>query len=484
MKTHFKGTLQTLFKETYDITIPAGIEQFVRDKFIEEKITFVDRDKKPKIKSIERFDRLMLIINYIYCKYKGFKHIDIKNKYVGYINCFTNLKDDIFESDEIYTDVQMMLAATHLADKTYFLTDEDRKNEKCDKYRNTKWYFDFLLKHKIIYKVKEEVRYIDHEIDAHGSTTARVYAISSIFDNNSVKYTLKHDALCGEIFRQKYKKHIENLEHPEYKRMCDTIDRFMFPLIEYVESEGRKKVKNGDRNKNGQLYIWEYTQDDWALKVDKKTKIISRWKINKDVVSIQEGIDIYKRFLTEGFYFLYKGDHTRYYNTFSLLPSWIRKLILIDGKEMIENDYTALHNRIMYQLILKWCKVEIELLTGNSHSKLAKMLGIEREEAKLIGLSYWNSRILDEVTTSSKKNKALFEKMDELMKSYPGVWEWMCAIKIGKHKNMSVILLREERYLMDRVVNTILDKNEPYLYAYDCIYATRNIKDEMEKLIK
>lgn len=470
MSTHFTGTNHTIFNEEHDIRIPVGIKEYIIECLNKEGLELTGYRNKPKNTNITILERLLLITQHLHNTYRGFQTYERDNTYQGYIKENIIIDDtELFIDSEIYLEMWCMMAKEYVSKMIYI------------DVKDTKWYFEFLIKYNIIKKIEDPKSY---KTDDGFTTDGRKYAISTVIDKVSETYTLRSDKLIGKIREVRYINHINFLNNPIYKKLIDTITRYSFPTIEYVEQIARQMVKNKAMNKKGKRYVMEYKDGDYYLKYNKKTKTYTRWKSNENICSIQDCIDIYRRFLSNGFCFTYINNHTRYYTSYSLLPSWIRELILIDGKAVIENDYTALHNRILNKLFEDYNLPTIIYLTGDSHTQLANLFFVTRQEAKTIGLSYWNSRIVDNKTIASKSNKSIFEFMDIMLQTYyPKHWDKLVEWKKKDHRNMSVMLMREERKLMDVVVANYVG-DEPYIYCYDCIYTTKNIKNEMESLIK
>lgn len=359
------------------------------------------------------------------------------------------------------------------------------------KPKEVQWYVDFLIKYDLIKVVKDEVSFIDWDKRAleggYVSKSARHFDFSTQFNRRLIQHELTSEKIIEQLKAKRRERLIENFKNPRFTKLLhDLPRRYSFPALESVEEVAKKMVERGEKNSKGKLYVWEYAESDFELVkrtfITKKGKstFTTKIKTNDAVVCIQEGIAIYARFLHEGLYFKDAGLHTRYYTSLSLIPSWIRKLILIDNQPVVENDFCALHNRLINRLSGGVCPE----LTGDSHTKLMITLGLEsRQEAKQIGLSYWNSRIMCGKTVASKANTKAFERMDDFLQSkYPEIWGMLLITKAVTHTEMSKILIAQERALLEEVIERFVG-DEPFIQCYDCVYTTKSIKKEMEALL-
>jgi len=278
-----------------------------------------------------------------------------------------------------------------------------------------------------------------------------------------------------------------------------------------------KMVKEGATDKRGRRYVWEigseYLHPDNGKEIliklkngtTKKHKIKGKLIENCPVVDIKIHLYSYymwmsgSKVLKERKKYEYNGItfYDRFYSILSVLPKWIRAEILIDGEETVEVDATALHSRIVGKLYADTMECEVPFfLIGDSHTKVAEMLDITRAEAKLIALSYWNSRIVKDATISSKKNKHLFVKMDSfLKKEFPDLWRYLKYIKCkmdvikgkGYHRNsnMSALLVDMETIIMQDLIERLNRKElVPCIYVYDAIAVKKSKAEEVKKLLE
>ena len=489
---------------TETILVPSGFPLIIETILNKEGIQLITKRGKIHERNYFIFERALTLSSFLSRKLSK----NLKNKFSQYSVTSNDIQEE-YSSETL----ELLDIKTTTTVPQYSVTSNDIHTEEENNFNDVliyitrdslgdalllsksneiQWYIDLFIKYDLMKVVKDEVSFLDWNKQAfeggYISKAPRAFDLNVQFNRRLVEYRFKSQKLIDALKAKRIEAIKRNFENPIYLKLINEIpSRYEFPSIESVEALSEQMVASGATNNEGKLYVLDYQESDFkTVKKRIKTKKASytmsvRVKVNQNVVSIQEGIAIYKRFLNEGLYFKDTGKHTRYYTSLSLMPSWIRKLIKIDGQEIIENDFSALHNR----LVNSYCGSICPELTGDSHTKLMNALGLQsRQEAKMIGLSYWNSRIMFGKTVASKANAEAFGKMDEFLQTkYPKIWYALYDIKSQSHTDMSKLLMRMERELMENVINEFVG-DAPYIYTYDCIYCTKSIKTEMESLIQ
>lgn len=350
---------------------------------------------------------------------------------------------------------------------------------------------------------------------------ARRYIVSEQFDRVPCRYKFQHPRMSlkmEKVYKRKLEKVFGANEAIDFEKMLltdDNIQSFSFPSINEVIEKARYMVENQKRDKHDRVYVYEIPSE-WMHEDNGKTftgkrndgttftyTVRGKIKPGCPYVNINQHINSYmmmingekllkarRKYKSQG-----KEYFDRYYYTLALFPKWIREMIIIDGEEIVEVDYTALHSRIVNKLYqdnvesIGGNKESLPFLEGDSHSKVAALLGINRATAKRIGLSYWNSRISNKTTISSKTNAGVFEAMDEFLKrSYPDFFKYLEFVKtrqkkiksgMKRHSNMSAMLMDMENRLMQYVMERI---DFPVIYVYDCLYVGKSRQEYVKKL--
>lgn len=393
-----------------------------------------------------------------------------------------------------------------------------------DKSNITKM-MNFMIKYKFLELHSEQHSYIDYEKgETPSDRKCRLFLVSKQFYRYPVKYFFKND-LIKKSLKESIDKEFEDI----FKSVDDTINfetrilddanisSYTFPTVEKLQRVAERMVIEEEKDKFGRIYSFGipkewYSEDNGKVITKKKSNgetysytINGKLKPNCPYVDINSHIYNYiimmhgrKVLRKRKKYYDIEGNvyYDRFYSFLSMIPKWIRNEILIDEEEIVDCDATALHPRIIGKLFETYTKEKRpEFLKGDSHSKIADILNISRQEAKLINLSYWNSPIIDDCTISSKKNKEVFELMDDLIKKdYPKLFSYLKTVKCytksikkrkSSHSNMSVYLMDSESRIMQEFFNTV--SNLSFIYCYDSVSVKKSdlifIKNSFEGVI-
>ncbi len=110
------------------------------------------------------------------------------------------------------------------------------------------------------------------------------------------------------------------------------------------------------------------------------------WKDSDNRSFIEDNIELFGFLTNRGFMIPSVGDERsggRVVDSFTLMPSWIRGEITIDGKKLVECDYRALHPNIAMKLY----DGTQSFLT---HESVAEKAGIDVKKVKVSHLSFFN----------------------------------------------------------------------------------------------
>lgn len=377
---------------------------------------------------------------------------------------------------------------------------------------------NFMIRYKFIELYKEEHSFIDYSKGENISyRKCREYIVSPQFFRSPVKYFFKNNNIIEAVREQVDRDLQDVLDNADETINFESIilsdgmiKSYTFPTIEKLYKVAEKMVMDGRKDKYGRIYSFgiplEWMSEDNGKKITKKKADGSEFsytihgKLKPQCPFVDINTHIYN------FLLMMNGPKTirkrrkyvdkdgriyydRFYSFISNIPKWIRDEILIEGEPIKEIDAVALHSKIVGKLYSDYTKEEIpDFLSGDSHTKLGKILDISRQEAKIIGLSYWNSRILYGRTIASKRNAELFNKMDDFIKKdYPKLFEFLKkvkttkAIKEGKssNTNMSVLLIDKEVRIMQDFLNNF--RGFSYIYVFDCVYVKEKLYEFAKK---
>ncbi|MEQ9187723.1 MAG: hypothetical protein RLP15_08305 [Cryomorphaceae bacterium] len=182
----------------------------------------------------------------------------------------------------------------------------------------------------------------------------------------------------------------------------------------------------------------------------------------KNVRYIEDDILLYERLTKGGFKVPTIGSTRcggRVYDSFSLMPKWIRSSLTVNNSELVELDYSTLHPNIANHIY------------GNnkntiSHTDAANFLKIDKKEAKIMNMSFFNKRVKD------MKACPLFEYYQS---EFPSMLDEIVLIKdVYGYKKVSHDLFRIETKLMTEVINQLRALHIPAIYIYDALLVEKS----------
>ena len=170
----------------------------------------------------------------------------------------------------------------------------------------------------------------------------------------------------------------QQLNNAMHNPICANLIK-MYPKIELPTSAellaiGKRLVKEGRTTKKGkQLTMRNKHKNHY-------------WNDFQNRSFVEDNIKLFEFLTGRGFMIPVAGDAAsggRVVDSFTLMPSWIREQITINGKNLTECDYTALHPNIAIKLY----NGEQSHLT---HQKVAEMAPIDVKRVKTEHLAFFN----------------------------------------------------------------------------------------------
>lgn len=242
-----------------------------------------------------------------------------------------------------------------------------------------------------------------------------------------------------------------------YKQLCQAMTNpicsnliMMYPKIDLPTSEellviGKQLVKEGRTTKKGKILTM------------RNRHLNEYWKDADNRSFVEDNIKLFEFLTGRGFMIPSAGDMRsggRVVDSFTFMPAWIREQITIDGKKLIECDYSALHPNIA-----------IKLYDGSlvylTHNLVAKKKGIDLKDVKIAHLSFFN------MTWNAMRKSPLFgyyetNEPDMLARIYRDKNE-------HGHKITSQKMFAVEVDIMSAVIRDLNAKGVYVLYVYDAL---------------
>lgn len=236
--------------------------------------------------------------------------------------------------------------------------------------------------------------------------------------------------------------------NPIASNLLSVYPRLTLPTHDEMMIEARKLISKGYINKKGKKLTM----------LNKHGKSYFPDSDNRSFV--EENIELFNYLTRNGFLIPTVGgvrSGGRVVDSFTLMPSWIRRMIKIDGHDIIEVDYRALHPNIA-----------VKLYGGKSqyitHQMIADELEVDKQIIKEAHLSFFNEKI------NQMKQSPLYRYYK---KKEPDMLNNIMYEKRNhksKHKVTSERLFDYEARIMSEVLFRLNRRGVYALYVYDALY--------------
>jgi len=253
--------------------------------------------------------------------------------------------------------------------------------------------------------------------------------------------------------------------NPIVQNLIQFYEDVSLPTMDQIKKEGDRLIRLKYRTKKGKL----------LKKLGKHSR--SYFKNPKEYSFVENSIEVFRYLTEDGLMYPEIGNEKsggRIFDSFTLMPSWIRRMVKIKGKANVEADYSCLHPNIVIRLY----GGTKENLT---HSELGVAMTTDISIIKKEHLSFFNKK------ARQMKASPLYEYYE---KNEPDMLRNVIAEKHSsefKHYITSRRLFAKEVEIMTEVVE-VLNKEFIYVgYVYDALIChpkdANKVKEVMDSII-
>lgn len=310
---------------------------------------------------------------------------------------------------------------------------------------------NFLVKHNII-----EVNKFYHI-----GTRTRKYRLTDNY-NKGVKI---HTLLSKSIIKSKRNTYNQYLAlattNPIALNSLRVQANVTLPTVDELLKKGKELVKEGYITNKGKKLTMRNKNNN------------EHWVDYKERSFVEDNIVRFSMLTELGYMIPIVGNDKsggRVVDSFTLMPSWIRKECLINGNKMIEKDYTTLHPNITSMLY----GGPSDMIT---HDIVSEHLGIDRREAKIEHLSFFNK------TYGQMMKSPLWAYYSS---EYPDMLGRVVKEKADskfEHRITSMKLFKVEVDIMSKVISQLNKQGINVIYVYDALYCESSVAPFVGKLM-
>lgn len=315
--------------------------------------------------------------------------------------------------------------------------------------RQVKFYRDESSKYRDLLDLLIEEGIIEAGIKGEIGVGSNEYRLTNrYFGKKIVIYKMKQKETVNKL-KLRHEANLRRVNASSIGRNAlKTMMGIEFPTEKQILKVINKAVKDGYTNKKGKRLVW-------LGKHSKKTYPHSDFVYAEDYFNEMDVITRGDRIPIVGG----KSSGGRVYTIYNMCNSLLRPLLTYKGQKLVEADYSCMHPQLIQTIYGEEEPVEID------HQQVADWLMIERNEAKIEHLSYFN-----------KRTEGMAESI--LEEYYRGNFtEMMNKVEADKkyntHKITSQRLFKLEVEIMTEVISRLDKAGIEALYVFDALYATK-----------
>lgn len=355
---------------------------------------------------------------------------------------------------------EMCLIFLTQLNSTYFAKKEDEDSEGWKALKAT-YLRDLISFDSMAYKritealehplTKGAILECDH--DSVVGVKSFHYRIGNNYMNRGMKeYELRTKQALTVLNKHYFRILSEANQNPICKNLIRMYADITLPTKEQIIKEAKRLKKEDYQTKKGKRLVF----------LNKHPR--SYYKNPEQLSFVEDAIEIFDYLTSNGLLVPSVGDEKsggRIVDSLTLMPSWIRRLIKWNGKNLHECDYSALHPNIAISLYggkTKYLK----------HGDLKNELGLDIRDVKIEHLSFFNK------TVHQMKESPLFQYYES---KEPQMLNNIIAEKYSsphKYKVTPRRMFAKEVEIMTDVIKQLNSEGIYVLYVYDALLCAPN----------
>jgi hypothetical protein len=292
--------------------------------------------------------------------------------------------------------------------------------------------------------------------------TCKSYSFTDTFyNNNLVKYTITNPEIIAKRNKFIYSQIAKATDDIIATNLLKLYPRIDLPTECELKAEANRLIKENHRNKKGKL----------LTKLNNHSK--NYFKDASQRSFVEENIKAFKFYTDISYMIPTIGDSKsggRVVDSFTLMPSWIRRLIKIDGESIVEVDFKAFHPNIAMSIY----GGSKEYLT---HSKVAEESNTDVAVVKIEHLSYFNKEVRD------MKRSPLYSYYNESERVMNETIIKEKQMSVKGHKITSMRMFAKEVEIMTECIRQLNSKGIYVGYIYDALFCKESDAKIVEEIM-
>ncbi|OXE95926.1 hypothetical protein B0A79_23850 [Flavobacterium piscis] len=290
--------------------------------------------------------------------------------------------------------------------------------------------------------------------------TSRKFKITDTYYNAGLT---TYNLTTPKLIRQRQKHTFKTLKIASDNiiaaNLIELYSQIDYPDESEILKRGKELCKAKKKNKKGKTYTMRNRHKN------------EYWKDHENRTFIEDNILLYKYLTDNGIMIPIVGDHKsggRVVDCFTLMPSWIRAMIKIDGEPIVEVDYACLHPNIAISLYGGAQKYI-------THKSISDDTGIDKDIIKIEHLSFFNKQ------RAEMKKSPLYNYYtsteNRMIKNI--INEKICL----NYKITSQRLFEKEVEIMTEVIRRLNLEGINAGYVYDALFTTQKNVDRVREVM-
>lgn len=371
------------------------------------------------------------------------------------------------------------LASTYYTDNKWKSLHSTKLHEQLKNGNDNTYYYKKVIKALTVGTKKDgsiiNIKKSKDDIESYeiGIQTKQYKLTNTYLKAGLTEYIIKDDGIIQNRNKIFYKALVEANENSIVSNLFKLYPSIDLPSKEEILKEGKRLAKSGYTTKSGK-----------KLTIRNKHKD-SYWNDAKKRSFVEDNIELFSFLTKRGYMIPVAGKHTsggRVVDSFNLMPSWIRKMVKVNGENIVESDYSAMHPNLA-----------MTIYNGSSkhinHRNVAGYLDIHINKAKKENLSFFNKPYSPSKKTAEKGSMKASPLFDYYLENEPAMLNKIKEDKINNgYKSTTYKLFRLEVEVMTEVIKRLNNADVYVMYVYDALYCSKGdyklVSSTMNQVVK